>query len=107
GVDLLTQNFPLIPAVGRAADRAPRLVDIIWGDEAHPKITLIGKGVCFDTGGLDIKSETGMLNMKKDMGGAAAMPALAPMLMSRRLPLPPRRLLPARSNALSRAPLSS
>jgi len=71
GDDLLKQNFPLVHAVGRAADRAPRLIDITWGDPSHPKITLVGKGVCFDTGGLDIKSDSGMLNMKKDMGGAA------------------------------------
>ena len=101
GDDLLTQNFPLIHAVGRAADRAPRLIDIIWGDEADPKITLIGKGVCFDTGGLDIKSESGMLNMKKDMGGAAAMLALAHMLMSRQLPIRLRVLIPAVENAIS------
>src|SRR5215813_1920503 len=101
GDDLLTQNLPLIHAVGRAADRAPRLIDIVWGDEAHPKITLIGKGVCFDTGGLDIKSENGMLNMKKDMGGAAAMLALAHMLMSRRLPIRLRVLIPAVENAIS------
>ena len=101
GDDLLTQNLPLIHAVGRAADRAPRLIDIVWGDEADPKITLIGKGVCFDTGGLDIKSENGMLNMKKDMGGAAAMLALAHMLMSRRLPIRLRVLIPAVENAIS------
>jgi len=103
GEDLLTQNFPLIHAVGRAAERAPRLIDIVWGDAAHPKITLIGKGVCFDTGGLDIKSESGMLNMKKDMGGAAALLALAHMLMSRRLPIRLRLLIPAVENAISGA----
>ena len=68
GGDLLKQNFPLIHAVGRAADREPRLIDMTWGDPSHPNVTLIGKGVCFDTGGLDIKPESGMLNMKKDMG---------------------------------------
>jgi hypothetical protein len=89
GDDLLTENFPLIHAVGRAAaaDRPPRLIDITWGDASHPKVTLIGKGVCFDTGGLDIKSDAGMLNMKKDMGGAATMLALAHMLMSRGIKL--------------------
>ena len=71
GDDLLQREFPLIHAVGRAAARAPRLIDITWGDPSHPKVTLVGKGVCFDTGGLDIKPESGMLNMKKDMGGAA------------------------------------
>jgi leucyl aminopeptidase len=72
GDDLLKQNFPLIHAVGRAADQAPRLIDFRWGDPKHPKVTLVGKGVCFDTGGLDIKPSAGMLLMKKDMGGAAA-----------------------------------
>ena len=62
----------MIHAVGRASARAPRLIDITWGDPAHPKVTLVGKGVCFDTGGLDIKPSAGMLLMKKDMGGAAA-----------------------------------
>ena len=83
GDDLLEQNFPLIHAVGRAAARPPRLIDLSWGDPGHPKVTLVGKGVCFDTGGLDIKPESGMLNMKKDMGGAATMLALAHMLMDR------------------------
>jgi leucyl aminopeptidase len=101
GDDLLKQNFPLIHAVGRAADRAPRLIDMRWGDPAHPKITLVGKGVCFDTGGLDIKPDTGMLNMKKDMGGAASMLALAHMLMSRRIKIRLRVLIPAVENSIS------
>jgi leucyl aminopeptidase len=101
GGDLLTGNFPLIHAVGRAADRAPRLIDIGWGDVAHPKITLIGKGVCFDTGGLDIKTESGMLNMKKDMGGAATVLALAHMLMDRGAKVRLRVLLPVVENAIS------
>ena len=101
GADLITENFPLIHAVGRAADRAPRLIDLSWGDPAHPKITLIGKGVCFDTGGLDIKNETGMLNMKKDMGGAAIVLALAHMLMDRGAKLRLRVLLPVVENAIS------
>jgi leucyl aminopeptidase len=101
GSDLLTGNFPLIHAVGRAADRAPRLVDMGWGDPAHPKVTLIGKGVCFDTGGLDIKSESGMLNMKKDMGGAATVLALAHMLMDRGVKVRLRVLLPVVENAIS------
>jgi len=101
GSDLLTENLPLIHAVGRAADRAPRLIDIGWGDAAHPKITLIGKGVCFDTGGLDIKSESGMLNMKKDMGGAATVLALAHMLMDRGAKVRLRVLLPVVENAIS------
>jgi len=101
GDDLLKQNFPLIHAVGRAADRAPRLIDMIWGDPSHPKITLVGKGVCFDTGGLDIKPESGMLNMKKDMGGAASMLALAHMLMSRKAKIRLRVLIPAVENSIS------
>jgi leucyl aminopeptidase len=101
GGDLLTENFPLIHAVGRAADRAPRLLDMGWGDAALPKITLIGKGVCFDTGGLDIKSESGMLNMKKDMGGAATVLALAHMLMDRGAKVRLRVLLPVVENAIS------
>jgi leucyl aminopeptidase len=101
GDDLLTQNFPLIHAVGRAAARAPRLIDVSWGDPNAPKITLIGKGVCFDTGGLDIKPESGMLNMKKDMGGAASMLALAHMLMDRGTNIRLRVLIPAVENAIS------
>ena len=101
GEDLLRENFPLIHAVGRAADRPPRLIDLTWGDAAHPKVTLIGKGVCFDTGGLDIKSDSGMLNMKKDMGGAATMLALAHMLMSRGIKLRLRVLIPAVENSIA------
>jgi leucyl aminopeptidase len=101
GEDLLEQNFPLIHAVGRAAARPPRLIDLNWGDPGHPKVTLIGKGVCFDTGGLDIKPESGMLNMKKDMGGAACMLALAHMLMDRGAKLRLRVLIPAVENAIS------
>ncbi len=70
GDDLLKENFPLIHAVGRAAEKPPRLVDFSWGPEGAPKVTLVGKGVCFDTGGLDIKPSSGMILMKKDMGGA-------------------------------------
>ena len=103
GDDLVAENFPLIHAVGRAADRAPRLIDMGWGDRADPKITLIGKGVCFDTGGLDIKTESGMLNMKKDMGGAATVLALAHMLMDRGARVKLRVLLPAVENAISGA----
>ncbi len=103
GDDLLKESFPLVHAVGRAAARAPRLIDIIWGDPNHPKVTLIGKGVCFDTGGLDIKPESGMLNMKKDMGGAATMLALAHMLMDRGTKIRLRVLIPAVENAISGA----
>jgi leucyl aminopeptidase len=101
GDDLLTQNFPLIHAVGRAADRAPRLLDLKWGEEGHPRITLVGKGVCFDTGGLDIKPESGMLNMKKDMGGAATALALAHMIMARGLKVRLRVLIPAVENSIA------
>ncbi len=101
GDDLVKEGFPLVHAVGRAAARPPRLIDVAWGDPGHPKVTLIGKGVCFDTGGLDIKPESGMLNMKKDMGGAAAMLALAHMLMDRGARLRLRVLIPAVENAIS------
>jgi leucyl aminopeptidase len=103
GDDLLTQNFPLIHAVGRAADpvAAPRLIDMAWGDAKHPRVTLVGKGVCFDTGGLDIKPDTGMLNMKKDMGGAATALALAHMIMARGLKLRLRVLIPAVENSIA------
>jgi leucyl aminopeptidase len=101
GDDLLAQNFPLIHAVGRASVKPPRLIDIRWGDPAAPKVTLIGKGVTFDTGGLDLKPESGMLIMKKDMGGAACVLALAHMVMDRRLRLRLRVLIPAVENAVS------
>jgi leucyl aminopeptidase len=101
GDELVKQNFPLIHAVGRAADRAPRLIDFTWGDPAHPKVTLVGKGVTFDTGGLDIKPESGMRIMKKDMGGAACVLALAHMIMDRALKLRLRVLIPAVENAIS------
>ena len=103
GDDLLAENFPLIHAVGRAADRAPRLIDLTWGDPAHPKVTLVGKGVVFDTGGLDIKPESAMRIMKKDMGGAACVLALAHMAMDRGLKLRLRVLIPAVENAISGA----
>jgi leucyl aminopeptidase len=101
GEDLLKQNFPLIHAVGRASARAPRLIDLRWGEPGHPKVTLVGKGVCFDTGGLDIKPSSGMQLMKKDMGGAAAVLALAHMLMDRRAKVRLRVLIPAVENAVS------
>lgn len=101
GDDLLTQNFPLIHAVGRAAEQPPRLIDMTWGEAAHPRITLVGKGVCFDTGGLDIKPESSMLNMKKDMGGAATALALAHMIMARRLKVRLRVLIPAVENSIA------
>src|SRR5690606_17748709 len=82
GDALLEQNFPMIHAVGRASATAPRLIDVSWGREDAPKVTLVGKGVCFDTGGLDIKPASSMLLMKKDMGGAANVLGLASMLMA-------------------------
>ena len=103
GDDLLTENFPLIHAVGRAAAKPPRLIDLQWGEASHPRVTLVGKGVCFDTGGLDIKSDASMLNMKKDMGGAATALALAHMIMTGDLKLRLRVLVPAVENAISGA----
>ena len=101
GDDLLRENFPLIHAVGRASALAPRLIDLTWGDASDPKVTLVGKGVCFDSGGLDIKPSSGMLMMKKDMGGAATVLAAAHMIMSRGLKLRLRVLIPAVENAIS------
>jgi leucyl aminopeptidase len=101
GEALLKENFPLIHAVGRAAANAPRLIDLRWGDAKHPKVTLVGKGVCFDTGGLDIKPSNGMLIMKKDMGGAATVLALAHMVMDRKLKVSLRVLIPAVENSIS------
>ncbi len=101
GDELLTENFPAIHAVGRASPRAPRLIELVWGDERHPKLALLGKGVCFDTGGLDIKASDGMRWMKKDMGGAAHALALAELIMSRNLPWHMRLLVSAVDNAIS------
>lgn len=100
GDDLLAANYPAVHAVGRASDRAPRLVDLRWGDPAAPKVTLVGKGVCFDTGGLDIKPSSGMAMMKKDMGGAALMLALARCIMALELPVRLRLLIPAVENSI-------
>ena len=97
----LVKNFPLIHAVGMGSPRAPRLIDLTWGRDDNPAITLVGKGVCFDTGGLDIKPESAMLNMKKDMGGAATALALAHMIMSRGLKVWLRVLIPAVENSIS------
>lgn len=101
GDDLLKQNFPLIHAVGMASTRAPRLIDMTWGDPGHPKVTLVGKGVCFDTGGLDLKPSSGMLIMKKDMGGAANVLALARMIMDAKLKVRLRVLIPAVENSVA------
>ncbi|MBA2401767.1 MAG: leucyl aminopeptidase family protein [Bradyrhizobium sp.] len=101
GDELVRQNFPLIHAVGMASTRAPRLIDIGWGNPADPKVTLVGKGVCFDTGGLDLKPSSGMLIMKKDMGGAANVLALAQMVMDAKLKVRLRVLIPAVENAVA------
>jgi leucyl aminopeptidase len=100
GEALLEQNFPMIHTVGRAAAQAPRLVDIRWGD-AGPKLTLVGKGVCFDTGGLNLKPAASMGLMKKDMGGAATVLGLADMIMGLGLKLQLRVLIPAVENSVS------
>jgi leucyl aminopeptidase len=101
GDKLLKQNFPLIHAVGRAASQEPRLVDFSWGPPKAPKVTLVGKGVCFDTGGLDIKPESAMALMKKDMAGAATALGLAHMIMGAKLEVNLRVLLPIVENAIS------
>ena len=100
GDDLLTRNFPAIHAVGRASHRAPRLIALRWGKADAPHVAIVGKGVCFDTGGLNIKVADGMRNMKKDMGGAAHAIALAELIMARRLPLRLTLLVPAVENAI-------
>jgi leucyl aminopeptidase len=101
GDELIAQNFPAIHAVGRAASRAPRLLEINWGNPKHPRVAIVGKGVCFDSGGLDIKTAEGMRLMKKDMGGAAHAIALARLVMQRELPLRLQMLVPAVENAIS------
>ncbi len=103
GDDLLQHGYPAIHAVGRAAaaDRAPRLIDVVFGDPAHPKVTLVGKGVCFDSGGLDLKPATNMKLMKKDMGGGAQVIGLASMIQDARLPVRLRVLVPAVENSVS------
>ncbi|QDH71170.1 leucyl aminopeptidase family protein [Marilutibacter alkalisoli] len=100
GDELLKQNFPAIHAVGRASHRAPRLIALHWGDEGQPHLCLVGKGVCFDSGGLDIKPADGMRNMKKDMGGAAHAIALAELVMARKLPVRLTLLVPAVENSI-------
>lgn len=100
GAALLKNNYPTIHAVGRAADRAPRLIDLRWGTKG-PKITLVGKGVCFDSGGLNLKPTSGITLMKKDMGGAAHVLGLAQMIMAAKLPVRLRVLIPAVENSVS------
>ncbi len=101
GERLIAEGFPAIHAVGRAASRAPRLVELTWGAARHPRLTLVGKGVCFDSGGLDIKGADGMRLMKKDMGGAANALGLAQMVMALGLPVRLRLLIPAVENAIA------
>ena len=101
GDDLLAENYPVIHAVGRASVHAPRLIEFNWGDKKHPKVSLIGKGVSFDSGGLDIKSAQGMRYMKKDMGGAAHVAGIALAVMKLNLPIQLQVLIPAVENAIS------
>ncbi len=101
GDDLLTQNFPLVHIVGRASADAPRLLELRWGKKGHRRITLVGKGVCFDTGGLDIKPSASMLLMKKDMGGAANILGLALMIMDAKLKVDLRVIIPVVENSIS------
>ncbi len=101
GEDLLKNNYPTIYTVGRASHRAPRLLDLRWGNPTAPKVTLVGKGVCFDSGGLDLKTASGMALMKKDMGGAAHVLGLARMIMAAQLPICLRVLIPAVENSVA------
>lgn len=101
GDALLEKNFPMVHAVGRASNRAPRIVDLRWGEAKHPKVTLVGKGVCFDTGGLNLKPGDSMSLMKKDMGGAANVLALASMVMAARLPVRLRVIVGAVENSVA------
>ena len=99
--EALRRGFPMVHAVGKASSRQPRLIDFSWGSAGAPKVTLVGKGVCFDTGGLDIKSASGMALMKKDMGGAANVLGLAQIIMDAKLPVRLRVLIPAVENAIA------
>lgn len=101
GEQLLAHNYPLLHAVGRASVHAPRLLDVHWGNAQHPRVTLVGKGVCFDSGGLDVKSASGMRLMKKDMGGAAIALGLGQLIMQTALPVRLRILVAAAENALA------
>lgn len=101
GTDLVKNNYASIYTVGRASDDAPRLVDLRWGNKNHPKLTLVGKGVCFDSGGLDLKNAAGMALMKKDMAGAAHVLGLARLLMQIKLPIYLRVLIPMVENVVS------
>jgi leucyl aminopeptidase len=101
GDELLAHNFPMIHAVGRAAAQAPRILRLSWGDEGAPRVTLVGKGVTFDSGGLDIKPDTGMRIMKKDMGGAALALSLGRLVMRSNLPVRLEVIMPVVENAIS------
>lgn len=101
GDDLLTENYPMVHAVGRASVHAPRLLDLIWGNPDHPKVTLVGKGICFDSGGLNMKPGDSMRLMKKDMGGAAHTVGLAYLIMANNLPVRLRLIIPAAENAVA------
>ena len=101
GSELLEQNYPMIHAVGRASEHDPRLIDMTWGNPDHPKVTLVGKGICFDSGGLNMKPGDSMRLMKKDMGGAAHTIGLAYLIMANKLPVRLRLLIPAAENAVS------
>ncbi|TXI20828.1 MAG: leucyl aminopeptidase family protein [Roseateles sp.] len=101
GDALLKKNFPSIHAVGRASTRAPRLIELNWGNPKHPRLAVVGKGVCFDSGGLDLKSADGMRQMKKDMGGAANALGLATLIMAFKLPVQLQLLIPAVENMVS------
>ncbi len=101
GDELLSANYPMIHAVGRASDHAPRLLDLRWGNDSDPKVTLVGKGVCFDSGGIDLKPADAMRLMKKDMGGAAHTIGLAYLIMASQLPVRLRLLIPAVENSVA------
>jgi leucyl aminopeptidase len=101
GADLEAENYPLIYAVGKASTRPPRLLDLRWGDVDAPQVTLVGKGVCFDSGGLDLKPAQGMLTMKKDMGGAAHVLGVATLIMKLNIPVYLRVLIPAVENSVA------
>ena len=101
GGALLDENFPAVHAVGRASDKAPRVIDLVWGDKNAPKLTLVGKGVCFDTGGLDLKPASAMALMKKDMGGAATTLSIAKAVMALELPVRLRLLIGAVENSVA------
>ncbi len=101
GDALLDKNFPLLHAVGRASTREPCLASLVWGDKKHPKVTIVGKGICFDSGGLDIKPSQSMILMKKDMAGAATAMAIGAMIMAAKLPVRLRIVVAAAENAIS------